>query len=144
MAINDPKHQTELKLEQKYSKVISRAKELGAKIEKSHVENNKLVLVMAVPSEQAKSIIWDQVKSVDSAFSDLSLQARVDSQLQGTGSSQSAGQQTYVVQQGDTLSEISQRFYGNAGQYMKIFNANKNTLNDPDKIKAGQTLVIPE
>jgi len=48
------------------------------------------------------------------------------------------------VKAGDTLSKISREFYGNANQYMRIFEANRNQLNDPDKIRAGQELVIPE
>jgi nucleoid-associated protein YgaU len=47
------------------------------------------------------------------------------------------------VQPGDSLSKISQQFYGSANQYMKIFEANKDKLADPDKVKAGMQLVIP-
>jgi nucleoid-associated protein YgaU len=50
---------------------------------------------------------------------------------------------TYTVQPGDSLSKISKQFYGNANQYMKIFEANKDKLSDPDKIKAGMELMIP-
>jgi nucleoid-associated protein YgaU len=51
---------------------------------------------------------------------------------------------TYTVAAGDSLSKIAKNFYGNASQYMKIFEANKDKLSDPDKIKPGQELVIPE
>jgi nucleoid-associated protein YgaU len=47
------------------------------------------------------------------------------------------------VQPGDTLSKISKQFYGNANAYMKIFEANRDQLKDPDLIKVGQTLRIP-
>jgi nucleoid-associated protein YgaU len=47
------------------------------------------------------------------------------------------------VQAGDSLSKISQHFYGNANQYMKIFEANKDKLADPDKVRAGMELNIP-
>jgi nucleoid-associated protein YgaU len=33
---------------------------------------------------------------------------------------------------------------GSANRYMDIFNANKDQLSDPDKIKVGQTLTIPK
>ena len=56
----------------------------------------------------------------------------------------SAGRRTYTVAAGDSLSKIAKSFYGNANQYMKIFEANKDKLSDPDKIKPGQELVIPE
>lgn len=51
---------------------------------------------------------------------------------------------SYTVQSGDTLSEIAKQYYGNSGDYMKIFEANRDILSDPDKIKVGQELVIPE
>jgi nucleoid-associated protein YgaU len=51
---------------------------------------------------------------------------------------------TYTVESGDTLSTISKQFYGNTGDYMRIFNANKDRLSDPNSLKPGQELSIPE
>ena len=51
---------------------------------------------------------------------------------------------TYTVQPGDTLSAIAKKFLGNANDYMEIFNANRDQLTDPDKIKPGQVLKIPQ
>lgn len=45
---------------------------------------------------------------------------------------------------GDSLSKIAKKFYGDANKYMKIFEANKDQLKDPDKINVGQKLKIPE
>ena len=45
---------------------------------------------------------------------------------------------------GDTLSKIAKEYFGNANDYMKIFNANRDLLSDPDKIHPGQTLKIPQ
>ncbi|MFP7721969.1 peptidoglycan-binding protein LysM [Lysobacter sp. A3-1-A15] len=50
---------------------------------------------------------------------------------------------TYTVESGDTLSGISKKVYGDAGQYNRIFEANKPMLSDPDKIYPGQVLRIP-
>lgn len=50
----------------------------------------------------------------------------------------------YEVVAGDTLGAIAQRYYGQAGQYMKIFEANRDILDNPDLIKVGQKLKIPE
>jgi len=50
----------------------------------------------------------------------------------------------YVVQSGDTLSALAQRFYGKASLYMKIFEANRDILSDPNLIKVGQKLKIPK
>lgn len=55
-----------------------------------------------------------------------------------------ARESTYTVQAGDTLSAISRKFYGHANDYMDIFNANKDQLSDPDQIKPGQVLKIPQ
>jgi nucleoid-associated protein YgaU len=52
-------------------------------------------------------------------------------------------QQTYTVKSGDTLSKISKQFYGDANQYQRIFEANRDKLDDPNKIQPGQQLVIP-
>ena len=49
----------------------------------------------------------------------------------------------YTVVSGDTLSKIAKQHYGNANDYMKIFEANKPMLKDPDKIYPGQVLRIP-
>lgn len=50
----------------------------------------------------------------------------------------------YTVKSGDTLSAIAKQEYGNANQYMKIFEANRPMLSHPDKIYPGQVLRIPE
>jgi nucleoid-associated protein YgaU len=49
-----------------------------------------------------------------------------------------------VVVSGDTLSAIALRYYGDAGAYMRIFEANRDKLNDPNLIYPGQELVIPQ
>ena len=50
----------------------------------------------------------------------------------------------YEVVSGDTLGAISQKYYGKASDYMKIFEANRDILDNPDLIKVGQKLKIPE
>ena len=56
-----------------------------------------------------------------------------------------AGEETtYVVQSGDTLGALAQRFYGKASLYPKIFEANRDILSNPDLIKVGQKLRIPK
>ncbi|MEO5962593.1 MAG: LysM and BON domain-containing protein [Thermomonas sp.] len=63
----------------------------------------------------------------------------------GFGSAGGEGWQskTYTVQSGDSLSKIAKEFYGDAGKYQQIFEANKPMLKDPDKIYPGQVLRIP-
>lgn len=55
-----------------------------------------------------------------------------------------AAEKVHVVEKGDTLSAIAKKYYGKAGAYMKIFEANRDVLTDPDKIKPGQKLRIPD
>jgi len=50
----------------------------------------------------------------------------------------------HMVASGDTLGHIAQKYYGKAGEYMKIFEANRDILDDPNLIKVGQKLKIPE
>ena len=50
----------------------------------------------------------------------------------------------YVVQSGDSLSKISKKFYGNANSWKRIFEANKDTVKNPDLIQPGWKLRIPE
>ncbi|TMC98723.1 MAG: LysM peptidoglycan-binding domain-containing protein, partial [Chloroflexi bacterium] len=50
----------------------------------------------------------------------------------------------YTVQAGDTLSSIAQRAYGDANQWQKIYDANKQVIgNDPNQIRPGEVLYIP-
>ncbi len=51
--------------------------------------------------------------------------------------------QYYTIQPGDTLSGIAKEFYGNAMKYPEIFEANREVIEDPDKIYPGQKIRIP-
>ncbi len=52
--------------------------------------------------------------------------------------------QTYTVEKGDSLSKISRQFYGEASRWREIFEANRDQLDDPDRIFPGQVLKIPQ
>jgi hypothetical protein len=49
----------------------------------------------------------------------------------------------YEIASGDTLSKIAAKFYGNANDYPKIFEANREVIKDPDLIFVGQKIRIP-
>ena len=53
-------------------------------------------------------------------------------------------ERVYEVVSGDTLGAIAQKHYGKASEYMKIFEANRDILDNPDLIKVGHKLKIPE
>ena len=49
----------------------------------------------------------------------------------------------YTVVSGDALSAIAEQWYGAAAQWPRIFEANRDQISDPDKIRPGQVLKIP-
>lgn len=49
----------------------------------------------------------------------------------------------YLIKAGDTLSKIAKQFYGNANLYPRVFEANKEVIEHPDKIFPGQKIRIP-
>jgi nucleoid-associated protein YgaU len=54
-----------------------------------------------------------------------------------------AGERTYTVKKGDSLSKIAKREYGDAQQWRRIFEANRNLIDNPDLIYPGQVLRLP-
>jgi nucleoid-associated protein YgaU len=50
----------------------------------------------------------------------------------------------YEIVSGDTLSGVAKKFYGDGSKYMRIFEANKEVIKDPDKIYVGQKIRIPK
>jgi len=110
------------------------------------MEGNKLFIRASAPSQEVKNKVWDQIKLVDPNFSDLNADIQAPAAAAAAaaasfGSTITA--RTYEVKPGDSLSKISKEYYGNANQYMKIFEANKDQLSDPDKIRPGMKLNIP-
>lgn len=117
-------------LKQKYQRVLDAIQKEGADLQNVHLDGNKLFIRATAVSEPSKNRIWDAIKAVDPAYADLTCDIGVR-----------PGSQVYTVQAGDNLSKISKRFYGDANKFMTI--AKANNLEDPDKIKVGQELVIP-
>jgi nucleoid-associated protein YgaU len=52
-------------------------------------------------------------------------------------------QRDYTIKSGDSLSKIAREFYGNANDWQKIYQANKDTIKDPNMIYPGQKIIIP-
>ena len=149
MAQNDKKFEA---LKQKYQAVQTVMSQNQVRLQNLNMQGDKLYMRGEAPSQQAKNRVWDEIKRIDPSYSDLTADITVNESAQQAPRTQTAGagigggQQTrmYTVQSGDTLSKISQHFYGTSGQYMKIFEANRDRLKDPNLIEAGQQLVIPE
>ena len=103
-------------------------------------KDGKLHFVGSVKTEADKNEIWQAIKTIPSWQNDIV----ADIKVVGGGAAPTAAAKTYTVKAGDTLSGIAKSQLGNANDYMKIFEANKDQLSDPDKIKPGQVLRIPE
>jgi LysM repeat protein len=138
-------------LKAKYNSVLEFIKQNGVHLTHLHVQDNKLLIQGSAPSEQIKDEVWNRIKAIDSTYGDLTCDLTVDSSLPQPQAAQAAAAsanattsaRTYKVQPGDTLSKIAKEFYGNANDYNRIFAANRDKLESPDKIQAGQELVIP-
>jgi nucleoid-associated protein YgaU len=134
-------------LKAKYQSVLNFMQAQNVRIENLNMADTKLYIRAEAPSQDVKNKVWDQIKLVDPSFSDLT--ADIDAPAAAAAAAASAGgpsssARTYTVQPGDSLSKISRQFYGDANKYMKIFEANKDKLSDPDKVRAGMDLVIPQ
>lgn len=132
-------------LKLKYQSVLNFMQSQNVQLQNLNLQDNKLFIRGMAPSQDVKNRVWDQIKLVDPNYSDLiaDIQAPAAAAAAAAASGPTTTARTYTVQPGDSLSKISKQFYGNANQYMKIFEANKDKLSDPDKIKAGMELVIP-
>jgi LysM repeat protein len=135
-------------LKAKYRPVVQLFEQPGMRLHNLHVADNKLVIRGTAPSDQMKNRVWDQIKQIDAKYADLAAEIAVNPSPAPTGGAQAAQPsavqtKTYTVQAGDTLSKIAKQFYGNGNEYMRIFEANKDQLKDPNMIKVGQVLKIP-
>jgi nucleoid-associated protein YgaU len=118
-----------------YAYAISQAK---GRFDGSATEKDgKLHFVGTVKTEADKNEIWSAIKTIPSWQKDTVVDIKV------TGGGQPAAGRTYTVKAGDTLSRIAKEHLGDANAYTKIFEANRDQLSDPDKIKPGQVLKLP-
>ena len=131
-------------LKAKYQSVLNFIQQQNTQLQNVNMEGDKLFIRAVAPSQDVKNRIWDQIKLVDPNFSDLTADIQAPAAAAAAAAAGgSAAARTYVVKAGDNLSKISKQFYGDPNQYMKIVNANKDQLPDPDKIKPGMQLNIP-
>jgi nucleoid-associated protein YgaU len=133
-------------LKLKYQSVLNFIQSQGVQLQNLNMEGDKLLIRASAPSADLKNRVWDQIKLVDPSFSDLiaDIQAPAAAAAAAGGATSTPAARTYAVQPGDNLSKISKQFYGDANKYMKIFEANKDKLADPDKVRAGIELIIPQ
>jgi LysM repeat protein len=124
-------------LRDKYAYAIQTAK---GKFDGSAQERDgKLYWTGSVRTENEKNEIWSAIKTIP----DWKNEIVADIAVTGGPAAAAASSKTYTVKAGDTLSAIAKEHLGSANAYMKIFEANRDQLSDPDKIKPGQVLKIP-
>ena len=122
---------------EKYQSLIDKAHDSGASEVEATEEGGVLHVRAVVPDAAARQKLYDEYERLDPGrrSGDLALKVEVTGGGGGGG-----GEESYTVQSGDTLSAIGQRL-GVARR--DIFEANRDQLNDPDKIQPGQNLRIP-
>jgi nucleoid-associated protein YgaU len=96
-------------------------------------QDGKLHFKGTANSQEDANKIWDAIKTIPDWQKEIVADIKANP----------AGMKTYTVRAGDTLSKIAKEQLGDANAYQEIFNANRDQLNDPDKIKPGQVLKIP-
>jgi len=99
--------------------------------------DGKLYIKGTVQTQDQANKIWDAIKTIP----DWKNEIVADIKAKGGAA---AAEQTYTVKAGDTLSKIAKEHLGDANAYHAIFDANRDQLSDPDKIKPGQVLKIPQ
>jgi nucleoid-associated protein YgaU len=130
-------------LRDKYAYAISTAK--GKFDGNAREEGGKLHFVGSVGSENDKNELWNAIKTIPEWRDEVIVDVTVTGKGTAAPSSAAGAQasQTYTVKAGDTLSKIAKQHLGDGNAYMKIFEANRDQLTNPDQIKPGQVLKLP-
>ncbi len=118
----------------------SNVSNLGVRFDKG-----KVTLQGQAKSQAAKekaALIAGNVKGVSSVHDD-GLTVSGAQTAGATTTTATKASTYYTIQSGDTLSKIAKAKYGDASQYDKIFEANREVIGDPDKIYPGQQIRIP-
>jgi nucleoid-associated protein YgaU len=125
-------------LRDKYAYAISTAK--GKFDGSAKEEGGKLHFVGSVKSESDKNELWSAIKTIpewrDEVIADITVTG-------GGAAAPAQSGRTYTVKAGDTLSKIAKQHLGDGNAYMRIFEANRDQLSNPDQIKPGQVLKLP-
>ena len=139
-------------LRDKYNHAVQTAKQV--RMDGSAEEREgKLYFNGTVNSEDEKNQIWNALKTIPDWQKEVVADIKVrpstmkdptPTRTAAPAAATTTTTTTYMVQSGDTLSAIAKKFLGNANDYMEIFNANRDQLTDPDEIKPGQVLKIPQ
>ncbi len=121
-------------LKEKYQAVLELGKNLDVKTGDVKEEGGKLKISGTAAYELDKESLWDAIKSIPGWENEVVADIKVaNKEIFGI----------YTVKSGDNLSKIAKKYLDNANRYNDIFNLNKDILSNPDLIKVGQRLKIP-
>jgi LysM repeat protein len=123
-------------LTDKYGGVYTLAQSLNCKNLNAQEENGHMTISGTCPTNYVLNQIWDKVKEIDPGLSAGDLTVNMTAERQDIYGE-------YEVKAGDTLSGIAKKVTHGKLSYQQIFEANRDILKDPDKIKPGQHLKIP-
>jgi nucleoid-associated protein YgaU len=124
-----------MSLKDKYAAALKLGEELKVKGGDVREEGGKLHIKGTAEYAIDRDHIWDLIKKQAGWESEIVADIKVEkTDVYGY----------WTVKSGDSLSKIAKDVYDNAGQYMKIYEANKDVIGpNPDLIKPGQRLVLP-
>jgi len=124
----------------KYASVLEVIKTRGVRLDHLHVQDGKLFMQGAAPTEGVKNEVWNKIKEVDASYNDLTADISVDSSLPPPAPEDTI----YTVVAGDSLWKISSHFYGAGHLFPRIIAANPDKLKDEHSvIHPGDNLRIP-
>ena len=124
-----------MSVQEKYQSLLELANSNGTTYELSE-SGGVLHVNGTAPSEEAKQQLWAEYERLDPNFQSSDLILNISTGAGAAG----GGANTYTVVSGDSLSKIAGKY---GIQWKAIWDANRDILDDPDKIYPGQELKIP-
>jgi hypothetical protein len=129
-----PYRRCDVALADKYADVLGLAQQLGVKNGNWKEEAGKIQMWGTTEYQLGANQLWDKIKEHQGWENEVVADIKADrNDIFGV----------YEVQSGDTLSKIAKRFLGDANRYQAIFELNTDQLKDPNVIRPGQKLKIP-
>jgi nucleoid-associated protein YgaU len=119
----------------KYQNVLDLGEQLAIENGDVRVEGDILKIKGTAKTQYEKNLLWDAIKA-SGGDSPCDIKANI------TVADDSVYHRHTVVS-GETLGGIAKHYFKNAMKYKDIFAANTNILDNPDLIKVGQVLDIP-
>jgi len=119
----------------KYQPVLDLGETLNIQNGDIKEENGQLKVWGTANTPYEKNLIWDKIKEIGGE-NPTDIMANIEVADDSVFAN-------HTVTSGETLGKIAKQYYGKASKYNAIFEANTNILDNPDLIKVGQELVIP-